>query len=249
MKLWDISTGREIRTFSGHTGTVYSISFSPDGKQALSGSGDKTMKLWDIVTGREIRTFSGHKGSVRSVCFNPDGKYALSGAGSGDKTMKLWNITTGQEIKTFSGHTADTGISTVKFSPDGKYALSSTGDIDDGTMRLWDIATGQEIGTFRDEWAFIAMCISPDGNFALSSDGYYKIKLWDLSARPRQQYQSGPSVTNPTVNPPPSVNTWDTPKPAQTQTRCSTCNGSGNCKYCRNGNCNTCGRYRQNQSS
>ena len=43
----------------GHSNIVISVAFSPDGKQALSGSGDNTVKLWDTATGREIRTFSG----------------------------------------------------------------------------------------------------------------------------------------------------------------------------------------------
>ncbi|MCY3019106.1 MAG: hypothetical protein NTW87_08775 [Planctomycetota bacterium] len=80
MKLWDVATGRELRTFSGHTDGVFSVAFSPDGKLALSGSWDKTLKLWEVATGRELRTFSGHDGQVMSVAFSPDGKAALSGS-------------------------------------------------------------------------------------------------------------------------------------------------------------------------
>jgi len=40
---------KEIRTFSGHNSGVNSVSFSPDGKYALSGSWDKTLKLWDMA--------------------------------------------------------------------------------------------------------------------------------------------------------------------------------------------------------
>src|SRR5208282_5306230 len=58
----------------GHSGTVRSVAFSPDGKTALSGSGDHTARLWDLATGREIRKFEGHSGEVSSVAFSPDGK-------------------------------------------------------------------------------------------------------------------------------------------------------------------------------
>ena len=50
----------EIRTFKGHTGSVYSVAISPNGKYIVSGSWDKTIKLWDINTGELIRTFKGH---------------------------------------------------------------------------------------------------------------------------------------------------------------------------------------------
>ncbi|MCK5522475.1 MAG: hypothetical protein KAI83_05000, partial [Thiomargarita sp.] len=60
LKLWEVNTGAEIRTFAGHTDIVYSVAFSPDGRYALSGSFDYTLKLWELNTGAEIRTFAGH---------------------------------------------------------------------------------------------------------------------------------------------------------------------------------------------
>jgi len=71
----------------GHSDYVNSVVFSPDGRQVLSGSDDKTIKLWDVNTGREIRTFSGHTDWIRSVAFSPDGNRILSY--SDDETIKL----------------------------------------------------------------------------------------------------------------------------------------------------------------
>ena len=81
LKLWEVATGKEIRTFTGHTGQVKSVDFFPDGRYALSGSYDNTLKLWDVSTGKEIRTFIGHRKWVYSLPFSPDGRYALSGIG------------------------------------------------------------------------------------------------------------------------------------------------------------------------
>ncbi|MGD1936811.1 MAG: AAA-like domain-containing protein [Cyanophyceae cyanobacterium] len=47
----------ELRTFSGHSSTVLSASFSPDGKTIVSASDDQTLKLWDASTGKEMRTY------------------------------------------------------------------------------------------------------------------------------------------------------------------------------------------------
>ena len=60
IRLWEVSTGREVRTLKGHSGWVTSVAFSPDGRYALSGSWDETIRLWEVSTGREVRTLKGH---------------------------------------------------------------------------------------------------------------------------------------------------------------------------------------------
>jgi WD40 repeat protein len=96
IKLWDVSSGKEIRTLKGHVGAVTSVAISPDGKMAASGGLDKTVKLWDLGTGMEIRTFVGHTAAVTGVTFSPDGKFLLSG--SLDKSIKQWDVQTGRQI-------------------------------------------------------------------------------------------------------------------------------------------------------
>ncbi|MFC1853296.1 WD40 repeat domain-containing protein [candidate division CSSED10-310 bacterium] len=60
IKLWDITNLKEITTLSGHTDSILSVAFTPDGKILASGSVDKTIKLWDLITAREIATLTGH---------------------------------------------------------------------------------------------------------------------------------------------------------------------------------------------
>ncbi|MCC5650628.1 hypothetical protein LC609_12420 [Nostoc sp. XA013] len=90
IKLWDVTTGKAIKTLTGHSNTVISVGFSPDGKTLASGSGDNTIKLWDVTTGKAIKTLTGHSSPVYSVGFSPDGKTLASG--SGDKTVILWDL-------------------------------------------------------------------------------------------------------------------------------------------------------------
>ncbi len=105
----------EMVVQKGHTGSITSISFSPDGEFIASGNKDTTIKLWNIE-GILIRTFTGHSLSVNSIAFSPDGKYIASG--SSDKTAKLWSIN-GELIRTFN--IPQRGVYKVQFSPDGKY--------------------------------------------------------------------------------------------------------------------------------
>ena len=91
------------RTLAGHTGSVDSVTFSPDGSVLASGSYDKSIKLWDVATGEEIRTLTGHMYAIYSVTFSPDGRTLASA--SYDKTIKLWNVRTGELTHTLVGHT------------------------------------------------------------------------------------------------------------------------------------------------
>ena len=175
IRLWDTATGREIRTFSGHSRQVQSVAFSPDGRQIISGSGDKTVKLWDAATGREIRTFLGHSDFLDSVAFSPDGRQVVSG--SWDRTIKLWDVANGREIRTFSGH-SDT-VTSVSFSPDGRQIVSGSKD---KTIKLWDVSTGREIRTFSGHsYSVESVAFSPDGRQIVSGSGDRTIKLWDVA--------------------------------------------------------------------
>jgi WD40 repeat protein len=58
LKVWDLETGRELRTLQGHSFLVFGVAMSPDGRRAVSASGDNTLKVWDLEMGVPVATFT-----------------------------------------------------------------------------------------------------------------------------------------------------------------------------------------------
>ena len=197
IRLWDVESGRELRMLTGHSGIVNSVTFSPDGRMALSGGSDNTIKLWDVESGRELRTFTGHSKGVSSVAFSPDGRTILSA--SEDRTIRLWDVESGRELRTL---TESSGIiHSVAFSPDGRTALS--GGNDDHAVRLWDVENGRELWTFtrpsdkpnfNSAWVN-SVAFSPDGRTALSGGSDNTVKLWDVESGRELRTFTGHSST------------------------------------------------------
>jgi WD40 repeat protein len=74
--------------YRGHTGAVYTLSWSPDGKHVASGGKDGTVQIWDATTGNSVFIYRGHSAGVTSVAWSPDGTSIASA--SEDKTVKVW---------------------------------------------------------------------------------------------------------------------------------------------------------------
>ena len=176
LKLWDVASGKELRTFAGHKYIFRDCAFSPDGQRLVSASNDKTLKLWDAASGKEMRIFTGHQSYVNSCVFSPDGTRLVSA--SDDHTLKLWDAGNGKEMRTFTGHNAP--VCDCTFAPDGKTFVSAS---DDGTLKLWDAVSGMELRTFAGhQFAVWGCAFSPDGERLVSASADQTLKLWDAAS-------------------------------------------------------------------
>ncbi|MBI4752712.1 MAG: AAA-like domain-containing protein, partial [Acidobacteria bacterium] len=119
-----------LTNLTGHTASVSSVAFSPDGKRLATGSWDNTVKVWDVATWQAVATLTGHTDSVFSVAFSPDGNRLATG--SLDNTVKVWDVATWQAVATLTGHTAS--VSSVAFSPDGNRLATGSWD---NTVKVW----------------------------------------------------------------------------------------------------------------
>ena len=84
LEIWDIETGKVVRSFVGHTAMVQTLAFTPDGRRILSAGGDREIRVWDVGNGRELQRLGGHGADVKALTVTPDGRFALSGGGDYD---------------------------------------------------------------------------------------------------------------------------------------------------------------------
>jgi WD40 repeat protein/Flp pilus assembly protein TadD len=171
---WQRTMSSAHITLKGHTDSVLSVAFSPDGRRIASASWDGTVKVWDTSAGQEIRTLVGHTGEVWNVAYGPDGHHLASA--SSDGTVKLWDTAAGQEFRTLKGHTGP--VYSVAYSPDGHRLASASSD---GTVKLWDAATGRVIRTLKGYATGVGVAFSPDGRRIASASVDQTVKLWDTA--------------------------------------------------------------------
>jgi WD40 repeat protein len=93
IRLWEVETGRLVRTLEGHADAVHFVSFSPDGTLLVSSGDDDTVRLWAAADGDLLDTVlmpatSGLKYGNVGVAFFPDGKSVLTASGA----VKVWSI-------------------------------------------------------------------------------------------------------------------------------------------------------------
>ena len=189
-----------LKTLVGHTGGISSVSVTPDGKQAISGSGDTihfiglsdwitrarfsesgdtTLRVWDLTSGQCLKTLEGHTDGISSVSVTPDGKQAISA--SKDKTLRVWDLTSGRCVNTLEGHSDK--VFSVSVTPDGKQAVSASWD---GTLRVWNLTSGRCVRCINipieRKFRVNNVSVTPDGKQAVSVSCYNTLRVWDLTS-------------------------------------------------------------------
>jgi WD40 repeat protein len=175
IKMWDLTSGRELPSVAGSAAQVYAVAYTSDGRVLALGNDDSSEKLWDMASGGGMRMLADYKMFATAVAFNADAK--ILALGGKDKTIKLYDVAAGREIGTLAGYTRD--ITAIAFSPDRKTLASGS---DDNTIRIWDLASSRQLHTLLTSKTeeILAVALSPDGQTAASAGGH-EVTLWEVT--------------------------------------------------------------------
>lgn len=132
LRLLEASSWEALGTLDGHSGSIYALAFSANGRYLASGASDRTLRVWDVQTHAPIAVMTGHTDEILAAAFSPDGTRIVSGGR--DRVIRVWDAEHYDEITQLHGHASY--VYCLAFSPDGRTLVSGGGD---ETVRLWDV--------------------------------------------------------------------------------------------------------------
>jgi len=170
----------------GHNDVVRRVLFTPNGKQVITVSVDKSARVWDLDSGDRARIFRlpsgpGDEGSLSAAAISPDGKFlAVSGMppgrGKNGILVYLVSLSTGQIARTFRGH--ENIVTSLAFSRDGARLASSSVD---KTVLLTDVRTSRVIHAFKGHTDAVRQVIfSPDGTKMATAGADNTARIWSM---------------------------------------------------------------------
>ena len=176
--VWDLNQGaQEVATLSGHTGTIHTCAWSPDGALIASRSDDTTVRLWDAQTFQHLRTLQSSPWGLTNVLFlslSADARWLAFGDPASH--CCIWDVANARVHKVLRDR-AGQPVRAVAFDA-GSTRLATA--YDDFSVRVWDIRAGKPLFVLRQQANYIADLMFSSNGLLLSASGDGTAKIWEL---------------------------------------------------------------------
>jgi WD40 repeat protein len=197
LRLWDVSSGKEVTTLTLPRDSPQILGFSVLGFSAdgrfLAAAGHGTVAVWDVAARKQL-PLKGHVAPANTLAFSPDGKRL---GVAGENGVRLWDVTSGRELSSFRLLVPASGWPALAFSKDLRtLAAPNYQEID-----LWDTDTGKVRAVLSEHRGQVCcVAYSPDGKTLVAASMLYRggrkdtgdIRLWDVATgRERAVFEEG----------------------------------------------------------
>jgi WD40 repeat protein len=177
IKLWDVTTLKEIDTLSGHRQFINSVSFSSDDQFLASASEDLSIKIWNIGDRLEANAFITSRHEVWSISFSSDGSMLASG--NDDGTINILDVDKGEIIKVFEMKDRSR-VRSISFNPQDRNVFASVSW--NGQISLWNVNIDHPIKTINTSGDLpTSISFSPNGKLIAEGNLDGDIKLWNVA--------------------------------------------------------------------
>ncbi|MBS1680772.1 MAG: caspase family protein [Bacteroidetes bacterium] len=181
-KLWELSTGREVRSFLGHDYSVTTVDVSSDGNYLLTGSNDETVKLWAMETGKELFSINPVHEQIKHVAISPDMKFFVTAALR--HNVQVYDFKSKKKIKEIEVNPESNrnGVD-VAISPDSKWIAFGE---DNRVVTVYRTSDWQKVYTFEYGSGWCGGCstfcqFSPDSKSLVMASHNGSAKKYDLT--------------------------------------------------------------------
>ena len=144
LRVFETVGGRErFESDGAHRGAVSAISYTPDGRTAITAGNDGTIRQWDAASGRQLRVMSDAL-VAQVLAISPDGTTLASTslrAPENAPAFRVWDLTNGRLRREYQTKTIVNGPKALAFSTDGKRVLFYAHSLG---LKVVNVASGEE---------------------------------------------------------------------------------------------------------
>lgn len=173
--MWELSSGRPVRTFRGHSDRLSALAISSDGQYLATGDVGGVTKIWNVQTSAETLVLQKQAHRPISLAFSPEARWLVSTDGTSQ--ARIWDARSGKQMASIIS--PDSNFTRADFFPDGRRLLTATRE---GNLQVWNLKTRKRIAVMSGHTGFVqAVAFSPDGRMLATGSYDRTVKIWSAS--------------------------------------------------------------------
>jgi WD40 repeat protein len=176
---WEAQTGHKLTVPARCNDDIQSIEFSPDGRQVLTASKDKTADVWDLQIGHVWPQFLAPGADVNSAAFSPEGDRLMTSSDdfiSENAAAVVCDLRTGRRLTGLLPHKGR--VEPANFSPDGTRIVTVSPK---GTAVVREVHNGRALTVLTNgELGWVGQArFSRDGTRIIGTQASEYPQVWD----------------------------------------------------------------------